>query len=100
MSIGSCEMVVGIDPAVSRLVRRTAHALYSAELDEALDAVEHRVLLNKRMLEVAVEDGRVTARLAPYAELALREAIAIARSQLDSATKTSRTCSMLTLAGF
>jgi len=97
---------VAIEPDVTRLVRLAVHELDRAGAGEAVDAIEARLVGADGWLAArpGVDGGGVAAKvvmgLSPYAELALLEAVAVARSTGSPETKVARVRSALALAGW
>lgn len=94
-------ITVGIDPEIMRLTRAVVQQLSSRRLDEALQVVRDRMLRRAGDL-VTLEKSQAMPmiRFRPYAELAFRDVISIARSTSDPATKTAFIKNTLSLAGY
>lgn len=92
-----------IDPDVVKVAKRVAATFQAADLDEALEMVNRRVLGDdpkKQVTKTEMPDGSVVLHLKPFAELALRAAVDIAVSEMDAATKTRKIGETLSFAGF
>ena len=103
--VGKLSLV--LDAAMNRLLTQAMLALAQAELDDALIAIEARLLRCAAAFRLErlpdAPPGCLAGRigLAPFAELALLEGAAVARdAALDSATKTQRVCEALDLGGY
>lgn len=98
--IGEITMQIAIDRQVASLTRATASVLEHADLPDSLIALHDRLVLDGRFVSVSTENGVAVVRLKPFAELALLDAIGIARSTSDAATKTRRISETLSLCGY
>lgn len=98
--MATCALVVSIAPDVTGTIRAAFRALAAAEMDATADEISARLVGSRRLVDVTVAAGTCAVRLAPFAELALREARAIAESTADPATKARRVREAVALAGF
>jgi len=93
-------LTIAIDRRILWLIPHCVSALVSVELDDVAIELWTRIAGSGRF--VVVERGSPpTVRLAPFAELALREATDIALAVgLDGATRASRVRAVLAMAGY
>lgn len=91
---------VTLDPQADALVKAAAGVLRQRHLPEAGQALYARLVRSGRLLAVDRSPQGSTLRLTPYAELVLREAIAIAWTTWEPAEKTARIDQALTIAGY
>lgn len=91
---------VALDPVIMRLSRQAAAAFESGGIEDELGPMFARIMARRWL----VFDGTgrdATVRLAPFAELALLDAVDTARRHgLDSATKARLIGEALALAGY
>lgn len=101
MAMLKATLSMSFDPGAEKLLRVAILALHRAELKDSLDALYGRLVRSRRLMMLDKDEkGAMVARLSPYAELALLEAIEVARSNATAPSKTTRITQALTMAGY